>query len=118
VNVHIETQGPTVVVSPSGRLDFGAASAFQTQVEAVLAGAGQPPGAVIIDGAGLEYISSAGLRVFLVAARTAKMNNTRLVVCGLTAPVREVFEVSGFDRIVTLQASITDARAALERPAN
>jgi anti-anti-sigma factor len=118
VNVQIETQGAAVVVKPSGRLDFAAASAFQAQMDEVLSGSGQPPAAVVIDGAGMEYISSAGLRVFLVAARAAKMTNTQFVVCGLTASVREVFEVSGFDRIVTLKATITDALSALERPAN
>jgi anti-anti-sigma factor len=118
MHTKIETQGAAIVVSPCGRLDFAASNDFQVQMQEILAGSGKPPVAVVIDGSGMEYISSAGLRVFLVAARSAKTAGTQFVVCELTPPVREVFEVSGFDRILTLHASLPEALSAVEHATN
>lgn len=45
---------------------------------------------------GLEYISSAGLRSLLVAAKQLKAKQGELVFSGLQGPVRDVFKISGF----------------------
>ena len=113
MDVTIEQQGSTSVVRPAGRLDFGAAAGFQTKVDEALAGAGTKPAAVIIDASGLDFVSSAGLRVFLVGARNAKNAGIGLSVCNLQPTVREVFEVSGFDRIITIAGTLDEAIAAV-----
>ena len=68
--------------------------------------------AVVLDCAELNYIASAGLRVVLMCAKRAQSAGTRLVVCGLQAPVREVFEISGFDKIIPAFATRAEAAAA------
>ena len=68
------------------------------------------PAAVIIDCAGLEYVSSAGLRVFLLAARTSQRAGFRFALCSLQPAVREVFELSGFNRVIDVHP---DRAAAL-----
>lgn len=110
MNVRLESIGLTTVVIPEGRLDFGAAAGFQAQVERVLADAGSAPASVIIDCAGLDYVSSAGLRVFLLAARASQRAGVAFAVCALKPVVREVFDVSGFSRVITVSA---DRAAAL-----
>jgi anti-sigma B factor antagonist len=110
VIVRLESIGLTTVVIPQGRLDFGAAAGFQAQVERVLADAGTAPAGVIIDCAGLDYVSSAGLRVFLLAARASQRAGLAFALCALKPAVREVFDVSGFSRII---AVVTDRAAAL-----
>jgi anti-sigma B factor antagonist len=50
----------------------------------------------VLDLGGLEYISSVGLRVFMMAAKRLKVVKGKIVVCSLSAPIKEVFEISGF----------------------
>jgi anti-anti-sigma factor len=108
MKVRSETLAQVVLVIPEGRLDFGAAAGFHRELEKTLGGAGKPPVAVIIDCATLDYVSSAGLRVLLQAARAAQRAGTSFALCALQPAVREVFEVSGFNRII----HVHDDRAA------
>jgi anti-sigma B factor antagonist len=118
LKIRIEAHGAATLVIPEGRLDFGAATGFQAQLEQVLAGAPTAPAAVIIDCAGLEYVSSAGLRVFLLAARTSQRTGLGFAMCSLQPAVREVFELSGFCRIIAVHADRAAALAAIpQRPA-
>ena len=118
MKVHVERLDQTTIVVAEGRLDFNAATNFQAQVEQALAAAGKSPAALIIDCEGLEYISSAGLRVFLLAARSAQRSGLSFAVCSLHRVVREVFDVSGFSRVMTVQPDRATALAQLaERPA-
>jgi anti-sigma B factor antagonist len=111
MNIQLETVGRTTLVIPQGRLDFGAAPDFERRLQAVLAAAaGTTPSAVIVDCGALEYVSSAGLRVFLIALRTAQRAGISFGLCALTPAVREVFDLSGFSRII---AVYTDRPSAL-----
>jgi anti-anti-sigma factor len=71
VKLRSETHAQVTLVIPEGRLDFGAAAGFHQQLEHTLGPSPKPPLAVVIDCAALDYVSSAGLRVFLQAARAA-----------------------------------------------
>jgi len=111
LKVRIETLALTTLVIPEGRLDFGAAAGFQQQVEEALAGSGTTPAAVIIDCAALDYVSSAGLRVFLLAARASQRAGIPFALCALQPAVREVFDLSGSSRIITVHADRPTALA-------
>lgn len=95
-----ENTDRAIVLAPRGRLDFGAAAGFQSTLEKAVAEAAASKLAVIADCTGLDYLSSAGLRSFLVAARSAQAAGVRLVVCSLQKNVSEVFDVSGFSRVL------------------
>ena len=110
MKVRVETLELTTLVIPEGRLDFSAAGHFQQHVEQALDGAGTAPTAVIIDCAALEYVSSAGLRVFLLAARASQRAGIWFALTALQPAVREVLELSGFSRMIPLHA---DRAAAL-----
>lgn len=110
MNLRIEAQAEATYVIPEGRLDFDAAPGFQEAIERVLSAVGKPP-AVIVDGAALEYVSSAGLRAFLLAARAAQRADIPFALCALQPAVREVFELSGFSRIISVQADRATALA-------
>ena len=64
---------------------------------------------LVFDFTNLGYISSAGLRVLLVAARECQSRDGKFVFCGLSKMVAEVFEISGFDKILTVLASRDEA---------
>jgi anti-sigma B factor antagonist len=111
VNVSFERLALTTLVIPEGRLDFSSAASFEKQLNEVLAGAGTAPAAVIIDCAALDYVSSAGLRAFLLAARGSQRAGISFALCALKPAVREVFDLSGFTRIITIYADRATALA-------
>ena len=115
MNVRLESLGLITFVIPEGRLDFSAAAGFQVQVEQVLAGARTTGAGVIIDCAGLDYVSSAGLRVFLLGARAAQRTGLSFGICALKPAVREVFDLSGFSRIISVHADRATALAGSAR---
>lgn len=116
MNLRIEEIGDVSCVAPVGRLDFDAAPGFQEAVERVLRGAGKAPVALIIDGAALEYVSSAGLRAILLLAKAAQRAGISFALCSLQPAVREVFELSGFSQIIAIHPDRETARARLSAP--
>ena len=90
-------RGDTLVVMPAGLLTAESAPAFQAHLLGRI-DAGEA--SLLLDLAQLDYISSAGLRSLLIAAKRAQSAEGRLAVCALTTNVREVFRISGFDTII------------------
>jgi len=100
--------GGVLVLAPSGRLDSNTAPDF----EALLMGRlGAGVSRLVIDFATLDYISSAGLRVLLMAAKRLKQGGGHLVLCNVKAHILEVFEISGFLAIFTIAGNRDDALA-------
>lgn len=81
------------IVGLKGRMDAVTAPEFDRQFNAWLA---EGEKAFIINFSALDYISSAGLRSILSASKQLKANGGRSLFTGLTGPVKEVFELSGF----------------------
>lgn len=109
MNSSIDQRGDLTLVRPQGRIDFEAAAAFQGLLDQAMAQTTQRPATLVIDCTAMDYVSSAGLRVFLMTARAAKQAGVDFVVCALQPSVKEVFDVSGFSRIIDIRP---DAAAA------
>jgi len=105
-----EQAGDVVIVKLAGRLDSGAARSAEDGFNGVLAG-GTPR--LAVDMSGLDYISSAGLRVLLVMAKKVQQAKGKVALYGLVPNVREVFAVSGFDTIFSIQPDSAAALAAV-----
>ena len=99
-----------VALRVTGRLDGSSAAQLEKPLLALFDDDGTR---VLLDLAGLDYVSSAGLRIFLMAAKRARQVKGRLVLCGLQPMVGEVFEMSGFGRILDIATTEADARARL-----
>jgi anti-anti-sigma factor len=99
-----------VVVAVSGRVDHANADQFRTELWPHVAGCAAGGDRLVLDLAGMEYISSAGLRVLMLASRQAKSRDGTLVVCGLQPIVGEIFRISRFDVVFTV---LPDRNAAL-----
>ena len=95
-------QGNSLVLVTDGRVDGTNAVDFQDALEKAIEGNDQP---VILDFESLSYISSAGLRAILVVAKALQRQNVQFAVCSLTDSVKEVFVISGFDRIIPIHDS-------------
>jgi anti-sigma B factor antagonist len=117
MNVRTEKLDRATVVIPEGKLDFGAAADFQKRLEEVLAEAqAAGPAAVIIDCSALDYVSSAGLRTFLLSARTAQRGGIAFALCALKPAVREVFDLSGFSRVMAVHPDRATALGQAPQP--
>ncbi|MBN9525923.1 MAG: STAS domain-containing protein [Alphaproteobacteria bacterium] len=97
------------VLDVAGRIDSGTAKSLEDKVVGFLDGGTK---ALVIDLSKVEFVSSAGLRVFLLAAKRLKAVGGKYGLAGLQPSVREVFEVSGFSKIFSLFA---DRAEALDR---
>jgi anti-anti-sigma factor len=106
----ITDHGDVVVVAPQGRLDRTTACAFEAEL-VPRADAGDRR--LIVDFAEVSYISSAGLRVLLMAAKKAKAGGVTFALAGMGTRVEEVMDLSGFSSFFTIYATRADALAAL-----
>jgi anti-sigma B factor antagonist/stage II sporulation protein AA (anti-sigma F factor antagonist) len=97
------------VVRVSGAIDSGTSAEFERLLMEAL---GDGTGRIVLNLAAVEYVASAGLRVFLLAARKAKAAGGTLVMCHMPAPVKQVFQLSGFLKIITLVATEAEALSA------
>jgi anti-anti-sigma factor len=99
--------GITVMV-PAGRIDTTTSGSLE---EALRKAVDQGARDLVVDFAGVDYISSAGLRVFLVLAKRLRDLKGRLVLCGMPEPVRQVFHLAGFLPLFSVDPSRDDALA-------
>ena len=97
-----EKHGDIRVLAPEGRIDSVTSPALEEILSRALAGGDRR---FVLDLAGVDYISSAGLRVLLVAAKQMRETKGTLVLCALNQPVRQVFELAGFMPLFTLEPS-------------
>ncbi len=93
-----EQNGSTLTISLEGRLDTTTAPILEEELKKCLPAADE----LVFDFAKLDYISSAGLRVLLSAQKVMSKKNG-MVVRNVNEIVQEVFEVTGFCDILTIE---------------
>lgn len=98
------------VITASGRLDATSAPEMEQNLLATLSAGNN---FIVIDLSQLEYISSAGLRVLLLGAKKTKEGSGKLLVCGMSGMVAEVFKMSGFNQVIDAFPSQKEAMAAM-----
>ena len=108
LSVKNEEKGTLVTVT--GRMDAVSSPEFEKELARLI-----DEGNInfVIDLAGLDYISSSGLRSILVTAKKLKGKNGQILLASLQAVVKEVFEISGFSAIIPIHESVEEAMAAL-----
>jgi anti-anti-sigma factor len=99
-----------IVVTPKGQLDHPTAQQLQQALQPVLDDAAGVS-ALVLDFAGVEYISSMGLRVLLLAAKHMRSRNARIAVAALQPVVDEIFGIARFRHVVEVFPSVRDALA-------
>ena len=106
-----------VVLSVSGRLDQDTCDAFRADLMVHVEATARDSGAIILDLTGLEYVSSAGLRCFMLASRQAKAQHGRIVVASLQPMVAEIFEISHFNLVFQVFPQVREALGAISADA-
>lgn len=101
-----ELQGPAVVVRLAGQLDTLTAKPFESHLAAHIS---QGQKRIIVDLADVNYISSYGLRVFLLTAKQLRSDRRAFTLCRLTPEVKKIFRISGFDKILAIRETLEEA---------
>ena len=100
MNVTINQKGHAYEVVLEGRLDTTTALKFQEDISPLMQ---VSKAEIIVDCAKLEYTSSQGLRLFLMLQKSVLKNGGSLVMKNMSAAVKEVFDITGFSNIITIQ---------------
>lgn len=103
----------TTVVAPMGRIDHRSAAELEAVLLPRVAEAAARRGALVLDFSGVDYISSVGLRVLMIAAKSMRARKARIGVAALTPTVAEIFTISRFDAVVEVYAGVREALAAM-----
>ena len=107
------TRAGAAILSLDGRLDHESCDAFTQALQPHLdaTGAGRPP--IVVDLEKLDYVSSAGLRCFMVAAKHAKAQGGRIVLAALQPVVAEIFQISRFNLLFEIFPGVDEALASV-----
>jgi anti-sigma B factor antagonist len=105
--------GDALVLSPVGRLDHDSSEGLRTELEPLLEGAVREGRSIVLDLSALEYVSSAGLRCFSLAAKQARAEGGKIVVAAMTPLVAEIFQISRFNMLFEIHPGVREALAAV-----
>jgi len=112
MDITLGMTGTIPVFSLSGRLDAITSPILEERLKPLL---DVPNGArhLILDGAGLSYVSSAGLRVFLMVQRQLAARGGRMAFAALTSQVLDLFQLAGLKEIFVIETSVEAAAGRL-----
>lgn len=106
MDISEDRKAGAVVLALSGKLDATTAKPFEEKIIGVINSGTQR---LVVDLSQLEYISSSGLRVFLLAAKRLQSTDGKIVLCSMKDHVRQVFDLAGFSSILAIYGSRDEA---------
>lgn len=107
MNINVEHIEHYSVLNLRGRLDTSNYYYLEEKLNEILS---MGKNRIVIDCQKLDYISSSGLRIFLVGLKKVTGMGGEFCVCNLNSNIAEIFEISGFARIF---AVFPDVEAAV-----
>ena len=108
--IDTERDDGTVVARPSGRIDSSNSREFQSGLDDAVTDSDT---ALVLSFENVDYISSAGMRVILLTARSLGKRRAKIVLCSMNDSIRAVFRISGFDKVIQVHGSTAEALDAL-----
>lgn len=113
MQIRNKTYGDVLVLSPEGRIDHANSEDFRQALSPFVERCNTHGERMVLDLAGVDYISSAGLRCFMIAEKQAKAQGGTIVVAGMQPVVNEIFEISRFTLVFATFTSVRDALAKI-----
>lgn len=110
MEIKTQRENRILIANVNGRVDSANAREFENVLSSAIS---DDDTRVIVDFGGLSYISSSGLRVILLVAKSLRNRNAEFALCSLSSHIGEVFKISGFDKIISIYDSQAEACAAL-----
>jgi anti-sigma B factor antagonist len=102
MDVNEDSTADVMILGLSGKLDATTAKTFEDKILADIEGGERR---LAIDRSQLDYVSSSGLRVFLLAAKRLRSRDGKIALCSLKDHVQQVFDLSGFSSILAIYDS-------------
>jgi len=99
MEINKEQTGGAATLNLTGRLD----TVTSTQLQTALTDAFEAAEEIKLDFAGVDYVSSAGLRVLLFGQKTAQASGKTMKLANVSSEVMEVFEITGFSGMLTIE---------------
>ncbi len=106
-----ESIGGITILEVTGRIDSATAPVLGQKLTGVFASAQQR---LVLDLRQIEYISSAGFRILLLAAKRAEEAGSRFVLCGIAGKVRQLFDLGGFLDVFGVSSTREEAISAVQ----
>lgn len=108
MKISARTVADVLVVDMTGRLDTSTSGQASDDLVEMVKSCGK----VVLKLDQLEYVSSAGLRVLLLAAKLVEASDGEMKICHPNGSVKEVMETSGFHSLLRMYDTEKDALAA------
>lgn len=102
-----------IIASPVGPIDHANAQALQQALTPILKEPAPGTAALVLDFGGVDYISSMGLRVLMVAAKQMRARSARIAVAELRPVVKEIFDIARFNHVTEVFPTLRAALQAL-----
>lgn len=99
MKIEVKKEDKKLTIALKGRLDTTTAPELEKTVNDSLEDITE----LSMDFLELEYLSSAGLRVLLSASKAMKKKDGAMVICNVNEDIMEVFTITGFTEILTIQ---------------
>ena len=107
--IEITDHAGGVVVTPEGDIDMSRSPDFRATLRNVNDGR---PRRLIVNLAKVGYMDSSGLATPVECQRTAKMNKTEMVLCGMNDRVRAIFDIARLDQFFNIVPTLEDTGVA------
>jgi anti-sigma B factor antagonist len=109
MEINVKSSGQVTVVELAGDIDSNTAPQAQERILPLL----QPAVKILLDMSGVEYMSSAGLRMLLSMYRQVSRQNGGIVLVGLAEGIKDTMSVTGFLNFFTIRDTVDDGLKAL-----
>jgi anti-sigma B factor antagonist len=109
MEINVKSSGQATVVVVVGDIDSNSAPQAQEQILPLV----QPAAKIILDMSGVEYMSSAGLRMLLSMYRQVSRQNGGIVLVGLAEEIKDTMSVTGFLNFFTIRDTVDEGLRAL-----
>lgn len=111
IRVVIEQKGEIVIIRLEGRVDATSTPVLEGKIKSHLESASR----ILVDFSDVDYLSSAGMRLLLSAAKKMHARQGRIAFCSMSEEVMEIIKMAGFDKVLALYPNEREALAALSR---
>lgn len=109
----IQNLANVVLFEVEGRIDHSTAPAFGSALLPHVEGCAGEDKKLLLDLGKVTYMSSAGLRVLMIAVKGCRKQSGRIVLAALPPTVQEVFKIGRFDMVLETFPTVRDALVAI-----
>ena len=106
-----EIRQGNVIVFPGEPVDHENAEDFESRLIPSVEEASRSGGSLIIDFRNVDYMTSVGLRALMMATKEAEATSVKILVTGMNETMREIFHISGFEKLFVIHGSLESALA-------